>query len=265
MTGPRKLAVVTGASSGIGLELARCAAEDGCDLVIVADEPEIEAAAATLRDTGVAVEAILADLGTEAGLDALWRAIEGRDVDYLMANAGRGLGEAFLDQDLDEIEQVIALNVTYTTALLRRSVEKMRARGEGGVLITGSIAGLMPGSFQAVYNASKAYLDTLSWGIREELRGSGVTVTCLMPGPTETEFFVRAKMEDTPVGRDENKADPALVARAGYRALLSGGSGVTPGLMNTIQAAFAGIIPDRVLARMHREMAEPDHAGGDLS
>lgn len=212
MTASRKLAVITGASSGIGLELARCAAEDGCDLVIVADEPEIEDAAAALRDKGAAVEAIRADLGTEAGLDTLWRAVEARDIDYMMANAGRGLGDAFLDQDLAAIEQVIAVKVTYTTALLRRTVEKMRERGEGAVLITGSIAGLMPGGFQAVYNGTKAYLDTLSWGIREELRGSGVSVTCLMPGPTDTVFFARSGMEDTPVGRDQ---DPVPGGAAG--------------------------------------------------
>jgi uncharacterized protein len=257
MTERRMLAVVTGASTGIGLELARCAAEDGCALIIAADEPEIEAAAAMLRGAGGGVEAVQADLATEGGVDRLWTAIGGREVDYLMANAGRGLGDGFLDQRWDEIEAVVGLNVTGTTALLHRMVREMRARNRGRILIVGSVAGLMPGSFQAVYNGTKAYLDTLSWAIRNELKDTDVTVTCLMPGPTDTEFFERAHMQDTPVGRDDSKADPAKVARDGYRAMLKGRSGVTPGFMNKVQAAFAGILPDRVLAGMHREMAEP--------
>lgn len=254
----RTLAVITGASSGIGLELARCAAADGCDLVIVADEPRIETAATDLRQQGVDVTAIIADLGTKHGLDTLWDAIRDRNVDYLMANAGRGLGHAFLQQDLGDIETVIHVNVTGTTSLLHRMVPKMRRAGRGRILITGSIAGLIPGSYQAVYNATKAYLDTLSWGIRDELTDSGVTVTCLMPGPTETEFFERAGMEETPVGRDGGKDDAAMVARQGYRAMLKGSSGVTTGFMNKVQATFAGVIPDRVLAKMHRDMAQPE-------
>ncbi len=252
-----RLAVVTGASSGIGLELARCAAGDGCDLVIAADEPGIEAAAATLRQTGVAVEAIEADLGTEHGLETLWQMIRHRDVDYLMANAGRGLGDAFLTQDWDEIEAVIHTNVTGTTSLLHRMIPQMRARNSGRILIVGSIAGHIPGSYQAVYNATKSYIDTLSWGIRNELDDTDVTVTCLMPGPTETEFFERAHMQDTWVGQ-KDKDDPAMVARQGYRAMLRGASGVTTGFMNKVQATLSGVIPDSVLARMHRDMAEPE-------
>ncbi|KAF0677161.1 SDR family NAD(P)-dependent oxidoreductase [Profundibacterium mesophilum] len=253
----RKLAVVTGASTGIGLELARCAAQDGCDLIICADEPQIHSAAESLRQSGVTVDVVEADLGTEQGLDTLWNAVRNREVDYLLANAGRGLGDAFLEQDWDRIEDVIHVNVTGTTSLLHRMIPLMRARKTGRILIVGSIAGLIPGSFQAVYNATKAYLDTLSWGIRDELKDSGVTVTCLMPGPTDTEFFVRADMEDTPVGQ-KDKDDPAKVARAGYRAMLKGSSGVTTGFMNKVQAALSGVVPDSVLASMHRNLAEPE-------
>ena len=254
----RKLAVVTGASTGIGLELARCASEDGCDLIVAADESGIDAAAETLRGRGGKVEAVTADLGTEHGVEALWSAIAGRRIDYLMANAGRGLGDDFLSQDWDEIEAVIHTNVTGTTALLHRAVHAMRAQGAGRILITGSIAGMIPGSYQAVYNATKAYLDTLSWGIRDELHDSGVTVTCLMPGPTDTAFFDRAHMEDTPVGRDDGKDDPAMVAREGYAAMLKGASGVTTGFMNKVQEALSGVVPDAILARMHRNMAQPE-------
>ena len=247
------LAVITGASSGIGLELARCASKDGCDLILCADEAGVETVAASLGAVSV-----VADLGTDVGVDALWQAIGDREVDYLMVNAGRGLGDAFLAQEWNGIKAVIKVNVTGTTLLLHRMARKMRGQGRGRILITGSIAGLMPGSYQAVYNATKAYLDTLSWGIRNELADSGVTVTCLMPGPTETEFFNRAGMEHTPVGQG-GKDDPARVARAGYKAMLDGDSGVTTGFLNKIQATLSGIIPDSVLAAMHRRMAKPEN------
>jgi uncharacterized protein len=254
------LAVVTGASSGIGLELARCAAQDGCELVIVSNEPEIEAAAQELRGRGASVTALVADLGSERGTDMLAQALEERDVDYLMANAGRGLGHGFLDQDWQDIEAVIGVNVTGTTDLLHRMARRMHARGQGRILITGSIAGFMPGSFQAVYNATKAYLDTLSWGIRDELKETAVTVTCLMPGPTDTEFFERAQMQATPVGKDDGKDDPAMVAREGYAAMKRGASGVTTGFRNKLQRLLSGVVPDSVLADMHRKLAEPEGA-----
>ncbi|AJE47298.1 SDR family NAD(P)-dependent oxidoreductase [Celeribacter indicus] len=258
MPGTNLLAVVTGASTGIGLELAKLCARDGHDLVICADEAEIEAVAERLRGEGVEVTAVLADLATPEGDARLWQAVAGREVDFLMANAGIGLGEAFLDEDPGEIGKVIALNVCGTTRQLHECGQRMRARGRGRILVTGSIAGKIPGSFQAVYNGTKAYLDSLSYALRNELKDSGVTVTCLMPGATETEFFDRAHMEETPIGRDEGKDDPAMVARKGYDAMMKGESGVVTGFMTKVQATFAGIIPDTVLAQMHRRMAEPE-------
>lgn len=253
----RPLAVITGASSGIGLELARACVEDGNDAIVCADEPEIEAAAAELRRDGATVEAVQADLSTMDGTEKLLAAVGARPVDALLANAGIGLGDAFLDQDLDAAERVVELNVNGTIALVHAIGRRMRDRGEGRILITGSIAGFIPGSFHAVYNGTKAFLDSFSMALRNELKDSGVTVTCLMPGLTDTEFFERADMLDTPVGRSDNKADPADVARAGYAAMKAGRSGVVTGFMNKVQAMFAGIVPDTVLAEMHRRMAEP--------
>ncbi len=225
MTPARGLAVVTGASSGIGRELARCCAEDGYDLIIAADEPEIEEAAADLRRTGARVEAVRTDLGTEAGVDRLVQAVGTRDVDALLANAGIGNGPAFLDQDFAEARRVIEVNVVGTMALVHAVGRRMRDRGEGKILILSSIIARVPGSFLAPYAGSKAFLESFSYGLRNELRDSGVTVTCLMPGATETRFWERADMGDTPIGQRDGKADPAKVARDGYEAMKNGEGG----------------------------------------
>lgn len=253
----RPLAVVTGASTGIGYELAKCCAADGYDLIIAADEPEIETAAETLRASGAWVQPVQADLGTPDGVDTLVAAIGDRPVDALLANAGRGLGHAFLDQDFDEIAAVIGVNVTGTIALIQQVGRGMRDRNKGRILITGSIAGHMPGSFQAVYNGTKAFLDSFSYALGNELKDTEITVTCLMPGATETEFFERAHMDDTPVGKDDNKADAAKVARDGYEAMKAGKPGIVSGLMNKLTVAAAGVLPETVLAERHRKMAEP--------
>jgi short-subunit dehydrogenase len=254
------LAVVTGASTGIGFELARCCAEDGYDLVICADEPEIEAAAARLR-VGVSVTPVVADLATEEGVRRLMDATGARDVDLLLANAGIGARGAFLDQPWEDTRRVIDVNVRGTLYLLHLAGARMRARGRGRILVTGSIAGYMPGSFNAVYNASKAFLDNFSFALADELRDSGVTLTCLMPGPTDTEFFPRADIEDTKLGATDQKSDPADVARRGYDAMLRGDREVVPGLMNKIQTSLAGIVPESWIAAVHRTMARPGSAG----
>ncbi|AHY49311.1 short-subunit dehydrogenase [Bradyrhizobium japonicum] len=256
-----QFAIVTGASTGIGFELARLCASKGCDLLIAAEEPEIETAAEALRKevNSIAVVALKADLATIEGVDKLYGVAQGRKVDVLMANAGRGLGHAFLDQEWARIRQVIDTNVMGTTYLLHRVGQDMRRRNEGRILITGSIAGFTPGSFQAVYNASKSYLNSLSFALREELRDTKVTVTCLMPGATETEFFARADMLDTKVG-SEDKDDAAMVARKGFEAMMAGEGDVVTGLKNKIQSAVANVMPAEMLAKQHRKQAEPGTA-----
>jgi short-subunit dehydrogenase len=256
VTGTRRLAVVTGASTGIGYHLAQCCADHGMDLIIAADEPQIEAAAQTLRTEGTTIEAIQADLSTPAGVDKLLAATRGRQVDVLCANAGRGLGRAFLDQAFADIEHVVETNVTGTLYLLHHIGQTMRERAEGRILITGSIAGFMPGTYQAVYNATKAFLDSFSFALRHELRDTRVTVTCLMPGATETEFFDRADMLDTRIAQ-EKKADPAEVARIGFEAMMRGEGDVITGWQNKLRAAIAMVTPSDVLAEQHRKMAEP--------
>jgi short-subunit dehydrogenase len=251
------LAVVTGASSGIGFELAKIAAENGFDLVIAADEPQIEDAANELRAFGGGVRAIEVDLATPEGvedLDELLRS--GPDVDALFANAGRGLGKAFLDQTFEDWCHVIDTNITGTLYLIQKVGGRMRARRSGKILITGSIAGYMPGSFQAVYNGSKAFIDSFAFALREELKDSGVSVTCLMPGATETNFFKRADMLDTKVATDK-KDDPAAVAKTGFDAMMSGEGGVVSGWKNKVQSTLANVTPAETLAEQHRKMAAP--------
>jgi short-subunit dehydrogenase len=254
------LAVVTGASTGIGYELAKCCAEKGFDLVIAADEPEIEHAAHKLRAHDVNVDAVQVDLGTSEGVERLYAAIGGRPVDALLANAGRGLGHAFLDQEEAAMRRVIDTNVTGTILLVHKVGRDMREKNSGRILFTGSIAGFIPGSFQAVYNATKAFIDSFSWALRNELKDTNITVTCLMPGPTDTEFFDRAEMQDTSVGSDDSKENPAKVAQVGFEAMMDGDAGVVSGFSNKLQAAMAHLLPASMLAEQHRKMAEPGTA-----
>lgn len=253
-----KLAVITGASTGIGRELAKIAADEGYDLVLVADEPTIDAAAGEIRASGVSVEAVEADLASFEGNDRLLAAVGDRRIDILIANAGRGLGHAFVTQSPDDWRRVIDTNVTGTTYLLQKVAQRMVTQGEGRILIVGSIAGLIPGSYQAVYNGTKAYLDSFSYALREELKDTGVGVTVLMPGPTDTEFFRRANMLDTPVGKDDGKEDPAKTARNGWEAMMDGSAHVVSGAKNKIQAALSHLTPDTMLAKQHTKMAKPE-------
>jgi short-subunit dehydrogenase len=255
----RPLALVTGASSGIGLELARCCAQRGYDLLVAADEPQIHDKAQELRALGTEVQAVQADLATAEGVEKLLDALGGRGVDALLANAGRGLGKGFLDQDFTAERHVLDTNVTGTLLLLHRVGRQMRERRSGRILITGSIAGYMPGTYQAVYNGSKAFLDSFAYALREELKDSGVSVTCLMPGVTDTRFFERAELLDTKVGT-QKKDDPAMVARQGFEAMLAGKPGVVTGLKNKLQVAAAHVVPDTTLARQHAKQAAPGTA-----
>ena len=174
---------MTGASSGIGLKLATICAQEGFDLLVAADRPEIQTAAETFRSLGAEVTIVETDLAKTVGVDQLWAAVAGRPVDALLANAGHGLGHGFLDQDFEEARHVIDTNITGTIYLVQLVGRTMRSRGQGRILLTGSNAGFMPGTYQSVYNGTKAFVDSFSFALRAELKDTGVTVTCLMPGP----------------------------------------------------------------------------------
>jgi short-subunit dehydrogenase len=260
--GGRQLALVTGASSGIGLELARLFAQNNYDLVIAAEDAGIDDVATELRSLGATVETVQADLATSEGVERLAGRFgsDRRAPDAIALNAGVGLGGGFLDQQFDDVLNVIDTNVIGTVHLAHRLLPAMVARGEGRVLFTSSIAARMPGSFHAVYNATKAFVQSFAEAIRNELNDTGVTVTALQPGPTETNFFRRAGMEDTKVGQ-EKKDDPADVARQGFEAMLAGKDHVIAGSMKVkAQAAMAQVTPETVKAEQHRKTAEPGSA-----
>lgn len=261
MSASRQFAIVTGASTGIGRELAKVCAREAFDLLIAADEPEIERAADEIRALGATVETVQADLATTDGVDQLVEAATriGRPVDALLANAGIGLGHGFLDQDFVKARRVVDTNITGTIYLIHRIGNDMRRRNAGRILIVGSIAGFVPGSFHAVYNSTKAFLDSFSFALREELRDTRVTVTCLMPGPTETKFFERAGMMDTRVGIAK-KDDPADVARDGFDAMMRGDGDIVSGFKHKLQSAVTHVIPAGFLARQHRKWTEPGSA-----
>jgi short-subunit dehydrogenase len=260
----RPLAVVTGASSGIGLELARQFAEHGFDLLITAEDAELFSAAAQLEAAGAAVRSVPADLRTFEGVEGLWARIgTAGPVDALALNAGVGVSGPFAEADLRSELDLVQLNVTSQVHLARRVLPGMIERGAGRVLVTSSIAATQPGPFEAVYAASKAFLFSFAEALRSELRDTGVTVTALMPGPTETEFFDRADMRDTKLGSGP-KDDPAQVARQGYDALMSGKDHVVAGsLRNRVMAGAAKVVPEKVKAAAHRKLSEPGSAQDD--
>ena len=255
----RPLAVVTGASSGIGYELAAQFATNGFDLVVAADDAEIHDAARRLAGRGATVVAEQVDLAEPDGVRRFIDVVTGlgRPVAAAALNAGIAANGPFHEVDLEADLRVVRLNVESSVHLAKLLVRDMVARGEGRLLFTSSIAATMPGPYYATYAASKAFVHSFAEGIRHELKGTGVTVTSLMPGPTDTEFFERADMEDTRVARGP-KDDPAEVAKDGFEALMAGKDKVVAGSKrNAIQAKTAPIMPDPMKAAVHSKLTEP--------
>ncbi|MFJ9643819.1 SDR family NAD(P)-dependent oxidoreductase [Streptomyces sp. NPDC101206] len=263
MNESRERAVVTGASSGIGFELARQLAERGFDVIVnSADEERLRHAAEEIRRrTGARVLPVRADLRSYAEAERFVEAVTASGpVAVAVLNAGVGEGGAFLDTDLEDEFEIIDLNVRSTVHLAKRLLRSMAAAGEGRLLITSSIASTMPGSFQAVYNASKSFLQSFSQALQNELKDTPLTVTALMPGPTDTDFFRRADMGDTQVGQSA-KDDPAQVAEQGLDALFAGKDKVVAGSLRTrAQGMVNKVLPDGLKAEGHRRMAEPGSA-----
>src|SRR3954467_374641 len=263
----RPLAVVTGASSGIGLELARHFAAHGYDLVIAAEDAELDAAERSLAATGATVVSVRTDLATSDGVDELFQRVQslGRPIDSVAINAGVGVSGKFTDGALQDHLDLVQLNVTGAVHLAHLVLRQMVANHHGRVLFTSSSAGKMPGPYQSTYNASKSFLLSLSEALRTEYKDDGITVTALMPGPTDTEFFERAGMEDTKLGQSK-KDDPAEVARDGFKALMEGKDHIIAGsTKNKVQVAAADVMPDKASSAMHAKMAEPGSGTGSGS
>lgn len=254
------LAVVTGASSGIGLELARVFAQKGFDLVVTAEDAELARATVELEALGTHVESLRVDLATPAGVEefAGFVAERSRPVDALALNAGRGAGGKFIGEtSLDDELEIVDLNVRSTVHLAKRLITPMVERGEGRVLITSSVASTTPGPHQAVYNASKSFTQSFAEAIREELKDTGVSVTSLMPGPTDTEFFGRADLEQADIAKKRD--DPYKVAAQGFDAMMNGEEKVVGGsLINKVQVAAAKVLPDAVTAKVHKRLTQKD-------
>jgi short-subunit dehydrogenase len=249
---------VTGASSGIGRAIALELVERGYDVVVAADEAQIQQAAAELGALAVQV-----DLATADGVEELHRrATEGGPIDVLVLNAGVGVSGRFDHTTLDDQLNLVDLNVRSTVHLGHLVIREMTARATGRVLVTSSIAAVAPGPYHATYAASKAFVHSFAEGVREELKATGVTITSLMPGPTDTEFFARAEMGDTKIGQMDDKDDPADVARDGVDALLAGKASVVAGsFKNRIRAELGTHLPDAIANPIFARMTKPAGEG----
>ncbi len=259
----RHYAVVTGASSGIGLELAKEFARNGYDVLIAAEDAGLTDAAREIESLGATVETCQTDLATPHGVEALADRVasSGRQVDALALNAGIGVGGRFLETPLDDELRLIDLNVRSTVHLAKLLLPAMVRRGEGRVLITSSIAAVAATPYEAVYGASKAFDKSFAASLRNELKDAGITVTTLMPGPTETNFFHRAGMDDTQIGSSDKKADPAQVARQAYEALIAGKHEIVAGPITTkFEGTISKAMPEEITAAKHAKMAEPGGA-----
>jgi len=256
-----KVALVTGASSGIGYSLAEELAMRGYDLLVCSAGERLERAAEDFRTYGVDCADFTADLATRGGVDKLWDWVKGsgKDIEIACLNAGVGVGGLFEETDLEAELQIIELNCMGTVQLAKYVVRDMAARGEGRILFTSSIAGEMVAPREAVYAATKAFLLSFAHSLRYELEDCGVTVTTLQPGPTDTDFFHRAGMDNTRVG-SEGKLDsaPENVARQGINALMAGRDHVYSASAKVkIEGMLANLIPGRAKAAMHDKMAKP--------
>lgn len=258
--GTQKLALITGASSGIGLELAKCFVDDQYDVVLVAeDESGLNEAARELRGRGKGqVHVVTADLREQGAPQRVHQQVAalGRQLDVLVNNAGVGVyGDFTRETALNAELDMIRLNVMATVQLTKLFAPAMAARKEGKILITASVASITPTPLLTVYGATKAFVYEFAQGLREELRESGVTVTALMPGPTDTNFFERAGAEDSKIV-DEKLADPAAVAKAGYDALMKGDDKVVTPLKYKVQTSINQMVPDPIVAKQSHKMHE---------
>jgi short-subunit dehydrogenase len=259
MENQQKTALITGGTSGIGKELAKLFANDQYNLIIVArDQGELDSTASELGASGIQVETIAKDLSKMDEAFALCQEIGDRQIDVLVNDAGQGVYGLFKDNDIERELGIIHLNICATVILTKHFVQQMVARGEGKILNLGSVAGKVPGPWQAVYHATKAFVLSFTTAIREELKDSRITFTALMPGATDTDFFNKAGMLDSKMLQDkEALADPADVAKNGYEALMAGDDRVISGFKNKMEVNMSNLMPDSAVAHNMYEQQKP--------
>jgi short-subunit dehydrogenase len=259
MSNQQKTALITGGTSGIGKELAKLFAKDQYNLIIVArDQGELDSTASELSAFGIQVETIAKDLSNMDEAFGLCQEVGDRQIDVLVNDAGQGAYGLFKDNDIERELDIIHLNICATVILTKHFVQPMAARGEGRILNLGSVAGKLPGPWQAVYHATKAFVLSFTTAIREELKDSGVTFTALMPGATNTDFFNKAGMQDSKIVQDKDAlADAAGVAKDGYEALMAGEDRVISGFKNKVEVNMANLMPDSKVAHNLYEQQQP--------
>jgi short-subunit dehydrogenase len=260
MENKKKYALVTGATSGIGLELAKLFVKDGYNLVIVArDQEELDKTATALGNT-VEVITIAKDLFDSDNAFKVYDEVKakGIEIDVLVNNAGHGLYGEFTDTDLKKELNIIQLNISSLVVLTKLFVQDMVKRGSGKILNTSSVASKSPGPWQSVYHATKAFVQSFTEAIRAEVKDKGVTLTALLPGATDTDFFRKADMESSKIVQDESKlADPADVAKDGYEALMAGQDMVISGFKNKMEVAMNTLTSDEKNAEKTAKKQEP--------
>src|ERR1700749_2061091 len=255
----QKTALITGGTSGIGKELAKLFAQDNYNLIIVArDQGELDHTAGELSAAGIKVKTISKDLSKMDQAFALCQELGDRQIDVLVNDAGQGVYGLFKDNDIERELGIIHLNICATVIITKHFVKQMAARGEGKILNLGSVAGKLPGPWQAVYHATKAFVLPFPAAVREEVKDSGITFTALMPGVTDTDFFNKAGMNDSKVVQDkEAMANPADVAKEGYEALMAGKDRVIAGWKNSLEVHAANLMPDSTVAHQLYEQQKP--------
>ncbi|MBK6264061.1 SDR family oxidoreductase [Marivirga sp. S37H4] len=259
MENSKQYALITGATSGIGYELAKLFAKDQYNLVIVArHEADLKKAASEFRKEGVKVETITKDLFKKEAASEIYEEVKNRGItiNVLVNNAGQGEFGKFIENNLQDELEIIQLNIVATVALTKYFIRDMMQAGEGKILNLSSIAGKVPGPYQAVYHGTKAFIQFFTEAVRSEMKDTGISLTALLPGATDTDFFNKADMESSKI-LEQDLADPAKAAEDGYKALMNGEAMVISGFKNKMQVAMGNMMPDNKSADMMGKQQKP--------